>query len=486
MIEKVLLINLPTDGQCQDFYTPKYAVNSFSTYPPLGLLYLATSIKSSYQTEVMDTVALNYSIEKTVNEIIKKAPDVLGISCQTFRLYPMAEIIRQVKSRLPKIVTIVGGPHTSIYPVETMNIPGVDYVITGDGEESLKQLLDALSSNNQDKLNEISGLVFKKENHIIQNPIEYNINIDNIKVPDRSLLDYRHYFTSADEAAQVVTMISSRGCPFRCIFCDVQEKKYRWRSAKSVVDEMEYIANTFENPIIHVFDDTFNLLKDRVLEICREIQKRNLKVNWTTRARIHPFDEEMAAALKQAGLKRIHFGVESGSEVTLKNIRKGIKKEQIVKTFELSKKYNIDTLAYFIIGFDWETRKDINQTISFIKDIRPDYIMANVLYPAAKTEIYEDLLKENKIRNDFWQEFVENPTRNFSFPEYRNQKTQRYLNRKLDEIYLNFYLSPKFVINNLKSQDFIFKVKLAFLIIYSYLTNLISEISLFNEENEIK
>lgn len=493
--KKVLLINLPEEKQCADFYTPKYAIDDFSVYPPLGLLYVATAIKNNYPVEILDTVAQKYSIKETANEIIRKSPGVLGISTQTFRLFPMVEIIRQVKSRLPKVITVVGGPHTSVYPVETINLPGVDFAIRGDGEISFKNLLDTLSEGNSEGLKEISGLVHKDGGEVILNPINYDKAIDSIKMPDRSLLNYKYYYTAADEREQVVTMISSRGCPFRCIFCDVLEKTYRWRSAESVVDEMENIVNTFDNPIIHIFDDTFNIRRRRVLEICEEIKKRNLNPRWTTRLRVHPFDEEMAEAMKEAGLTRAHFGVESGSEISLRKMGKGIIKEQIVKAFELCKKYDIDTLAYFMIGFEWETKKDINDTIKFIRELDVDFIMANTVYPAAKTVIYENLLKSGKISKDFWKEFSASPVKDFKLPSHYNKKTQYFLMRKLDEIYLTFYLSPKFVLKNLESKnknkqfsisEFLFKVKLASLIIKSYLRNFIDETLVIGETNEIR
>lgn len=495
-ISKVLLINLPEEGQCADFYTPKYAIDDFSVYPPLGLLYVATVAKEYYPVEVMDVVALRYGIKETVNEISRRSPTVLGISCTTFRIYPMAEIVRRVKTQLPNTIVVVGGPHCALYPVETINLPGVDYVIVSDGEYSFKKLLDVISSGKSEEFKKISGLVFRDENNgVIQIPPDRDMSIDNLPFPNWSMLDYKYYYTSADQQEeQTVTMISSRGCPFRCNFCDVMEKNYRWRPAKAVVDEMERIAASFPNPVIQIFDDTFNIIRERVMQICDEIKRRNLKLTWTTRARVHPFDEEMIIAMKETGLKRIHFGVESGSETTLKKIKKGITKKQIENAFMLCNKHNIDVLAYFIIGFNWEIKKDIDDTIAFIKNINPTFIMANTLYPAARTEIYEELRKSGKIQRDFWREFAANPTPNFILPKWQNRATRNYLKRKIDEIYLKFYLSPSFVFRNVKSDaqkgfsvaQFFFKIKLAFLLTKSYIKNLLIEkINIGGEKNEI-
>jgi len=489
VIEKVLLINLPEEGACADSYTPSYAIGSFSVYPPLGLLYVATAIKEYYPVEILDVVAKKLSIEQIINQIIIKKPTVLGISCQTFRLYAMSEIIIGVKKRLPNLVVVVGGPHTAIYPVETLNLFGVDFVIRGDGEHPFRVLLDSLSSGEMEILKTQNGVVLKDENgKVIMNQPNYQ-SIDEITIPDRELLDYKYYYTAADSNEAVVTMISSRGCPYKCVFCDVQDKKYRARKANDVVNEIEYLVKLFKNPVIHIFDDNFNIDKKRVFEICDEIKKRGLKFKWTTRAGVNPLDEQMIIAMKEAGLKRIHLGVESGSNETLRRIGKNIKKEQVVKVFELCKKHKIDTLAYLMIGFDWETSKEINETIRFAGSIFPDYIMANTLCPVPNTIVYDELLKNGKFSRDYWKEYAIKPVKNFILPAYQDHKRRRYLVRKLDEIYLTFYLSPKFIWNNLKNSSdrkqknkekkddaqLLFKIKLASLILKSYIINLTLE-----------
>lgn len=487
-ISKVVLLNLPEEGQCADYYTPDYAIEEFSVYPPLGLLYVATEAKKFYPVEVLDVVALRYGIKETVDHVERLRPDVVGISCTTFRIFPMTEIIRLVKIKLPETIFVIGGPHTSLYPIETLKLNGVDFVIKGEGDRSFKTLLDVLSRGNTEGLYNIPGLVFHDGERVVQNR-EDVVSVENLPFPDRKLLNWDYYHTAADKSEQVVTMISSRGCPFQCTFCDVMIKNYRSRPAIDVVNEMEHIVSEYNNPVIQVFDDTFNIDRKRVLDICEGIRQRKLNLKWTTRARANPFDEEMVVKMKEAGLKRVHFGVESGSEITLKKINKSISKEYVVNAFKLCRKYQIDTLAYFIIGFEWETKQDIHDTIRFIKEIKPTFIMANTLYPAAKTKIYEDLIKHGKIKEDFWQKFASNPVQNFNLPQWQNLKTRKFLKRKLDEIYLKFYLSPGFVFNNIKSDasasfslfHFLYKVKLAVILVKSYVFSFIEEFVAFKD-----
>ena len=214
-IKKVLVASLPEDGQSGDYYTPEYAMNDFSVYPPLGVLYVATGIEGHYPVEALDPVAKRLNIEQTVAAILRSAPTVLGLSCQTYRIFPCAEIVKRVKAAQPEIITVVGGAHTTAYPMETAALPGVDYVVVGDGDTSLKLLLDALQSGDEKKLDEVPGLIFKSDGALKQNPVANNTNLDSIPIPNRDLLDMKDYYTAADGASEIITMISSRGCPFR-------------------------------------------------------------------------------------------------------------------------------------------------------------------------------------------------------------------------------------------------------------------------------
>lgn len=490
-IDKVVLISLPDEGKVADYFTPKYAIESLINYPPLGLLYVATGIKDHYPVVLIDALAKKLGIEGTVKAIIEQEPGVLGISCQTFYVYPMLAIMEQVKKALPNITIIVGGPHIMAYPEETLELEPVDYCIEGDGDFSFKKLLDCINNNNKEGLKDVAGLIYYNDNGDTEKNPPDNLNLDDVPFPDRDLLGDHKYYTAADGDEQLVTMVSSRGCPFKCVYCDVLEKKYRTRSPKNIADEMEYIAKKYNNPIIHVFDDTFNLWKKRVMEICEEITSRKIKVRWTSRTRTRPLDEEMVVAMKDAGVVRLHFGVESGSELTLRKIKKGLVKKDILKAFELCEKYDIQSLAYFIIGFDWEAKHEINETIDFVRNIRPTYIWVNMLYPLGKTESYRQVLESGRLEEDFWTNYSKNPARNAKMPDFLDKKSKIYLKRKMDEMFINFYLSPKFIFRSfLKKNNYggteaslYFKINMAIMVLYSYINHYIQEI-LTTGENE--
>ncbi len=294
---KILLVSPPRDSKVKDYTTPEYIVADFMRYPPLGLLAISANVDKRHSIKVLDANCPNMSIEDIVQYVISYNPDVLGVTVTTLRLYPMYAITKEVKKHLPHIRIVVGGPHINYHPMETMQLGTVDYALPGYGEKTFPLLIEAIDKKaNPQLLSNIFNLYYRLNGKIICNPPDpETVVLDSLPFPDRSLLNLNDYFTAADEEG-MTTMYSSRGCPFRCIFCDVQGKKYSYRSANKVVEEFETIMKLgFKE--IHIFDDTFNVNRQRVIDICREIIDRNIKVNWSTRLRVTPFDEVMASLL---------------------------------------------------------------------------------------------------------------------------------------------------------------------------------------------
>lgn len=317
---RVLLINPP---RLNEIITdnPSFIDEERGFNPPLGILYLAGYLKKNSKHEIFGLDAqvegLDYS-DKFINKISEINPDVVGITAMTFTLPDVlrtVKIIKNAEEKLnKKVIVVLGGPHIHLFPIESISLANIDFVIKGEGEKPFFHLLEALEGRFQ--LSGVSGLVYKKGGEIVNNPIEGLIdNLDEIPFPDRKLLPIEKYNSILSGGRVVTTMFTSRGCPFRCSFCDRPHlgKKFRARGAKNVVDEMEECLKLGIEEIL-IYDDTFTVNKQRVIDICREIINRNLKFVWDIRARVDTVDEEILKALKKAGCQRIHFGVEAGTE----------------------------------------------------------------------------------------------------------------------------------------------------------------------------
>jgi len=466
---KILLINLPTESKVKDFTTADYMLTDFMRYPPLGLLAIATEVKKRHSVKVMD-VANNMSIEAVIEYVLKYQPDLLGISVVTRYLYAMHEISRRVKKGNPEIKIAVGGPHINYFPMETMQLGFVDYALPGYGEKTFPRLVEAVDSANAQDFSSIPNLYYKfQDGHIHRAPaVEEPLMLDDLPFPDRSLVNLNDYYTAADKV-RMTTLYSSRGCPFQCIFCDVQDKKFHFRSAKRLVDEFQEIMGLGIKEI-HIFDDTFNVSKQRVIDICEEIIKRKLKIRWSSRARVFPFDKDLAGLMKKAGCERLHVGVESLDPQILKFMKKGITLEQVQSFFKLCNDFRIETLAYFIIGFPNETEEYRRRLFNEARKLKPSYVYFNILYPLPKTEYYNSLLKDGTYKKDYWAEFVSNPTDNFEVPLPRGQELQDRLKEIADNYHRRFFLSPGFIIRETKKSLFtpsmlFLKIKIAILLV---------------------
>lgn len=449
---KVLLINPPSENEILSC-NPEIIKSERGYDPPLGLLYLAGYIKkySSHELKTIDAQVekLNYSqLEEKIEEF---NPDVVGITAMTFTLLDVIKTVEVTRKTCPNAKIVIGGPHVQIYAKETANIKNIDFVVLGEGEKIFLNLLENI--NNFETLKNISGLVFKYKDEIIDTGRpEYFTDLDSLPFPPRELLPYKKYSSLLAKEKVITTMFTSRGCPFACNFCDrpAMGKNFRARSAKNVVDEMEECLKLNIKEIF-VYDDTFTVDRQRVVDICNEIIKRNLKFTWDIRARVNTVDEELLRLLKQVGCIRIHFGVEAGTEKILKVLNKNISLEQALTAFKLSRKIGIQTLAYFMIGSPTETEEDVLQTIEFMNKLDPDFVQITLLTPFPGTKIYQWALDQKVFSTDYWREFATNPTPGFKTRYWTKELSREDLERLLIVAYKKFYIRPGYIIKRIRA-----------------------------------
>lgn len=448
---KILLVNPPAENTIVG-NNPEIIDEERGFNPPLGLLYLASYLKKfrpEYQLEIIDSPVEEFSYPALKERIIASGPDVVGMTAMTLTLLDVLKTCRIIKEINPKIKIVLGGPHVHLYPEETILYPEVDFLILGEGEKIFAEFLD--NFGNSEKLKEIPGLVFK-DKEIVRTALPAFIeNLDELPPPAREMTPWQKYSSVIARKSPVTTMITSRGCPYKCIFCDRPHlgKKFRAHSPQYVVDEMELCVKMGIKEIL-VYDDTFTIDRQRVLDISDEIIKRKLNFGWDIRARVNTVDTEMLAKLKKAGCERIHFGVEAGTDEILKVLRKGITLEQARQAFKITKKAGISTLAYFMIGSPGETRAHILKTIEFAKSLNPDFVHITITTPFPATDLYR-LGIQKGIFNDFWKEFVQNPTQNFK-PKYWNEcLTEEELQELIVLAYKSFYLRPGYIMRKIMS-----------------------------------
>jgi radical SAM superfamily enzyme YgiQ (UPF0313 family) len=444
---KVLLINPPRENEIIG-NNPRIIEEERGFNPPLGLLYLAGYLEkhAHHDITIIDAQVERLDYSALESRIASVSPDAVGLTVMTMTLIDLMKTIEIVKKINSNTRIVLGGPHVHLFPEETINLKNVDYLVLGEGEEAFRDLLDNIDENA--RLREIHGLVFKDKGTVIHTGIRPSIKeLDDLPFPARHLVPYKQYTSLLSKGDVATTMFTSRGCPYKCSFCDRPHlgKTFRARSADNVVDELEECTNMGIREFL-VYDDTFTVNKKRVIDICNEIVKRGLDIGWDIRTRVDTISEEILEHLKKAGCQGIHYGVEAGTEKILNVLNKGITIQKVKEVFNLTRKYKIPILAYFMIGNPAETREDINTTFKVMKSLNPDYVHMTILTPFPGTKIYLDGLKSGIIKRDYWRDFAKNPTPGFTPPHWDEIFTKDELNDLLIEGYRKFYIRPSYIL----------------------------------------
>lgn len=418
---KLVLIN-PAQRTTSNGNLPKYVDSARGAIPPLGLLYTAAAVQNTgWQVSLVDMAAgQTLGTEK---------PDLVGITATSFTLLDVLEVARQVKQRWD-VPVVVGGIHPTIYPEETANLPNVDCAYSGESEETFPQFIDAIAKGRVQTV--------------------WGVSVDAWPRPAYELLDLNRYYSTVGKQKRLVSMFTSRGCPYRCIFCHRLGKKFRAEAAHRVIEGLEHLNDIGVREVLF-YDDTFTVDRDRAESIARTIIHRKSvqtiapDFTFDIRARVDTVDEDLLGYLKEAGCARIHYGVEASSNRVLKVLRKGITVEQVETAFRLTRKIGIETLAYFILGSPTETREDINRTIRWAQELKPDYAHFAVMTPYPATPLYQKGLGE--LYDDYWLEFARNP-QEWEAP-YWPEIERETLNELRDRAYAEFYLRPGFILKEL-------------------------------------
>ncbi len=447
---KVLLINPPRFHELIG-KNPAIVEKHRGYNPPLGLLYLAGYIEenSDHQVDIIDCQPLEMSYDELGQELASREFDVCGLTAMTFTLIDVMMACREVRRANPKAKIILGGPHTHLFPEETISKSEVDFLMQGEGEIAFLQFLAKL--NDPSSWPDIPGLVYKDAaGKIHNNGIAPSTNdLDVLGFPARHKLPTTHYRSLLGRRNNITTMFTSRGCPFRCTFCDRPFSPvisgFRWRTAGHIADEMEQcLAMGVDEAFI--YDDTFTVRKDRVHQLCDEIISRGLKFTWDVRAHVNTVNKDLLKHMKEAGCDRIHYGVEVGNDRMMREIRKNTNVEKVKAAFSATRAVGMETLGYFMIGQQTETASDIDDTMDLARSLKPNYAHFTIFCPYPGTEIYQRGLETGIIKSDVWREFATDPQPGFELPVWEENFTREELRHMLVKCYKAFYMRPSFML----------------------------------------
>ena len=376
---------------------------STGLYPPLHLCNLATSLRAvGYEVNIFDYVSLFSGIDGFFSEIKDFNPRIVGLTCYTPYVALFYRITKNLRKYIPNAVMVVGGAHPSVWPEWTLeNMPHFDYAMQGECDRSI--LLFAEMIDGTRKETDVPGLVYRDGKNILKNERDFIKDLDELPQVDRSFLD-RYYksrmYWDMASCGKLDIMITSRGCPYSCTFCYKVEKKYRLRSAEHVMTEFEYLKNR-NIKSIHIQDDAFTANKTRCMKIADKLIEGRYRFELKVRGRVDSIDEEMLKKLKEAGVKKIIYGFESGSQKILDIMNKKTTVEMNVRAVELTKKVGIGCYGEIMIGMPGETRETIDETIAFLLKTKPIVGFIPVLYPLPSTKVYEDAKKNGTLQGDW-------------------------------------------------------------------------------------
>ncbi|MFH1181020.1 MAG: radical SAM protein [bacterium] len=428
---------------------------------PLGLAYLAAVLEKDHEVSILDAQAEAWDQVKKIGdkyyfglppeEIEKKIkdlnPELVGISVQfSIDEESSLAVAKLVKSINKKIITVLGGPHCSVRPLDVLSNPDVDFVVLREGEETFFELARELAGGNYGSLEKVLGIAYKKDGQpFFTPPRPFIQNLDLLPLPARHLLPMEKYFQAA-ESGQVprdiytfsprwASVITSRSCPYNCAFCSVHlsmGRGFRPRSPENVVEEIEQLVRDYRIEHINFEDDNMTLDKKRFKDICDLMVARNIKITWSTPngIRADAIDEELVQKMKKSGCKRVVVSPESGVQrVVSQIIKKNLDLKKIEEAVALFKKHGIEVDASFVVGMIGETKKDIWATIRYglkLKRLGMSKAGFNIATPLYGTELYELAKQKNYLKKDMSSSLLSPSSCLIDTPEWTGQEVRAF------------------------------------------------------------
>ena len=406
-------------------------------WPPLGLLSLSASIRDARPTDevvVLDAFCRDMSAEMLLETVVHHNPDVVGLNCSTHTFIATMEAMRMISEALPDCVMLLGWYHATFTAERVLrNYPFIDYIIKGEAEMAIVQLLNVLEDGGDP--GSVDGISLIRDDEYIENPLTLIKDLDSLPAMNRSELGdlrygYRHQGIPLT-FGKFTTAVSSRGCPYGCSFCSCSlfsDRRWRARSPENVVKELESIYRDGYRTVVLV-DDNFTHNRDRAMRICDLLMERSVKLSIYCEGRVDRADPELLSRMKAAGFDVIFFGTESGNPHVLEYYNKRVRLDQIGEAVRNAKDAGMMVITSFIMGAPVETEEDLQNTVDLIGRLRPHDVEINILEYVVGTAIWGQRSSNGELEDDDWK----TNHRAYRFADCLDEKVlQSYVDRGYD------------------------------------------------------
>jgi len=442
---KVLLINPPWRIKPKSLWSGISGI-----LPPLGLGYLASMLKKEgIAVEILDLNALQKPPEALADFLKDKTCQWIGITATTNLISSAKKLAEISRAYQPGAKIVLGGVHPTVLPEEVLSWPEVDFVVRGEAEQTIIELLK------EKPVPEIKGLSYRVEGKSLHNPDrEFIADLDEIPFPAYDLLPIKKYLPALGgyKKLPALSVITSRGCSGACTYCNnFFGRRVRKRSAENVIAELSLLKQDYGIKEIYFYDDSFTEFPGKVIDLCRKMEEAKLDLSWSCFARINLVNEDLLRAMKTAGCHHISYGIESGSPELLSAINKKVSLEKIREVVAMTKKAGIDLLLGFMLGLPGETRETMEATKKLALKLDPAMAIFDITTPFPGTELYQWAEKNGYLKTKKWDEY-DLYTMVMNLPTV----TEGELRQAYQSAHRAFYFRPKYLLKRfLKIRSFL-------------------------------
>jgi radical SAM superfamily enzyme YgiQ (UPF0313 family) len=415
-------------------------------HPPLGIAFVAAAAEAAgHDVTIVDAEALELDPGDAAKLVLESEPDVVGINAATPTVQFARAYARAVKEACDAPI-VVGGPQVTAFPEKTLACAEFDIGVVGEGEITFVELVDRLERGQP--LDNVAGLVTRHDGGAPKTTEcrPHVEDLDSLAPPAWHLLPMSAYGYPMSRKRRYSTFITSRGCPFQCVFCDPEGRlgrRFRFHSPRYVVDQLRVLKESYGVQEVAFYDDTFSAKPSLTDELCDLMLEERLDLVWECRTRVNTVSPELLAKMRRAGCYRIRYGIESGNDEVLKQIKKGITKADVVNALRWTREAGIESIGYFMIGLPGDTLETIEETIRFAGQVRPNYALFSVTcFGSANTELFKWGVEQGIIDGDYWDRYLDSETPQTLVYCARGELDEETLLGLQKRAYRRFYLRP--------------------------------------------